>query len=285
MSRGLPLNRARRIREKRVAALQKRCRLAPLLEMYDLRLAEVRDQGSKNPEIDALSSLTSLFTGSLETIMKQIRAAKPEGIQLQNAVKRSAGTNFQGLCEYALIRWIDTTDLPLNVGCNAPQSMKDELTIYGEDVAGPFRVEPDIDISIWEEGGVPTSPLLLLSAKTSLADRAGQAARWKLYFDIHQATCPHIPDIADCPIHRTKIKVKTKHQVVHAIVTANIYKMNTEKPQGELESGQCRNNTYMFKHKYTTRMDDIEVRPEGWYRFTAFPSLVANVFGYTLTGL
>ena len=83
--------------------------------------------------------------------------------------------------------------------------------------------------------------------------------------------------MADCPIHRTKIRVLTKHPITHAICTANIYKMGTTLPKGELESGQCRNNTYMFLYRYTTRTDDT--KPAGWESLREFPSLVQKVFG------
>jgi hypothetical protein len=164
---------------------------------------------------------------------------------------------------------------------NAPDKLKDQLTIYGTDAGGEFSVEPDIDICLWEEGGGAESPLLFVSAKTSLVDRAGQAARWKLYLDLHQTSCPHTKEIHDCPINRTRIKIKTTHPIEHCIVTANIYKIDTTQPYGELTSGQCRNNTYMFRHKYTTRNDAVEIRPDGWASFSAFPDLVMRTYGRT----
>ncbi len=232
-----------------------------------------------NPEQSAMGYLTNILRGTYDTVLKQIDASGKKGINASNAVKRSAGTNFQGLCEYAILKWLDTTDLPLCVGPNAPKSMKDELTIFGNDAdAGEFSVEPDIDISLWVNNEDKSSPLIILSAKTSLVDRAGQAARWKLYLDLHQTTCPHTKAVHDCPIHRTSILVKTQHRITHCIVTANIYKIDTTQPHGELTSGQCRNNTYMFKHKYTTRNDKVEIRPSSWQEFSAFPDLVESVF-------
>lgn len=272
-------------RGMRLAALRERERLSPCLIAYDNEVTLRIQQGCPEPYKTAMSSLTRIFTGTLNAVLEQIRLSGKVGIAAQNAVKRSAGTNFQGLCEYAVLQWLQTTDLPILVGPNAPPSMKDELTIYGYDAdGGEFSVEPDIDICLWVENGDPASPIIFLSAKTSLVDRAGQAARWKLYLDMHQTTCTHMRAVPDCPINRTRINIRTQHQIKHCIVTANIYKIETTQPQGELHSGQCRNNTYMFKHKYTTRDDPREYRPQSWRSFTEFPTLVEETFRAYLGG-
>jgi hypothetical protein len=263
----------------READLKKRERLNPCIHRYDSLLELLRLQKSSAPEVEAMSHLTSIFRDAYQDVLEQIKKSGKSGIGAINAIKRSAGTNFQGICEYAVIQWLKTTDLPFHIGPNAPKSMKDELTIYGEDAdGGEFSVEPDIDISLWLEDGEPSSPILFVSAKTSLVDRAGQAARWKMYLDIHQTSCTHVKLVPDCPVNRTKIKIKTQHPIVHSIVTANIYKIDSTLPDGELKSGQCRNNTYMFKYKYTTRNDAVEFRPASWKSFSEFPDLVRQVY-------
>lgn len=264
---------------KREVDLKKRERLQPCISEYEKLLATLRADGVEHPEIEGLSHLTSILRGTYETVLDQIKSSGKEGIGAINAVKRSAGTNFQGLCEYAILQWLKSVDLPFCVGPNAPKSMKDELTIFGDDAdGGEFSVEPDIDISLWLEDDVETSPVIFISAKTSLVDRAGQAARWKMYLDMHQTGCTHIKDVHDCPINRTKVKVKTKHPITHSIVTANIYKIDTTQPEGELANGQCRNNTYMFKHKYTTRNDPIENRPDSWKSFSNITQLISDTY-------
>lgn len=273
------LRAAKRSQERRLKALGSRERLQPCLTQYDTIVQQLRDGGDSQPERTAMAHLTNILRGTYQTVLGQIAAAGKTGIRAQNAVKRSAGTNFQGLCEYAVLKWLATNNLPIAVGPNAPKNMKEELTIFGLDAdAGEFSVEPDIDISLWVPDGNERSPILFLSAKTSLVDRAGQAARWKLYLDLHQTTCTHVHSVPDCPIHRTRIKIKTQHQIVHSIVTANIYKIDTTQPHGELKSGQCRNNTYMFRHKFTTRNDSQEYRPPSWQTFSNFPVLIESVF-------
>lgn len=269
---------ARENRARRIVELRARDRLLPSLDLYDQKLYELTVAGNPEPNVLGMSYLTEIFLGTFEVVRKQIANAGKIGISATNAIKRSAGTNFQGLCEYAILRWLDTIELPINVGPNAPKRMKDELTIYGRDVSGDFSVEPDIDICLWQEGGGDDSPIIFVSAKTSLVDRAGQAARWKLYLDLHQTTCQHMQSVPDCPIHRTRVKIKTSHPIEHCIVTANIYKITSTQPQGELTSGQCRNNTYMFLHRYTTRNDATEIRPAGWASFSEFTKLVQKTF-------
>lgn len=276
---------AKKSQQKRLASLRKRDRLMPCIDAYDTLLKELKAAGTANPERVGLAHLTSILRGTYQTVLAQIADSGKTGINAQNSVKRSAGTNFQGLCEYGILCWLQTTSLPISIGPNAPGTMKSELTIYGKDAdAGDFKVEPDIDISLWVPDGNTQSPIIFVSAKTSLVDRAGQAARWKLYLNLHQTACQHIKNVPDCPIHRTEIKIKTAHPIVHSIVTANIYKIDTTQPHGELESGQCRNNTYMFKHKYSTRNDEREVRPPAWKSFADFPLLVEQVFGGYLSG-
>lgn len=273
------LEKSRKQNKKRLISLKKRDRLMPCIEKYDALIDRLHKEGKvKYPEKEGLAYLTSILRGTYEIVLSQIKDSGKEGINAINAIKRSAGTNYQGICEYAIIRWILTTNLPFLIAPNAPAKIKNELTIYGFDAdGGEFSVEPDIDISLWVDDGNRNSPLIFVSAKTSLVDRAGQAARWKMYLDMHQTSCPHTSNIADCPINRTNIRIKTSHPITHTIVTANIYKIDTTQPYGELESGQCRNNTYMFEHKYTTRNDKEEVKPPSWKSFSEFPNLVEQI--------
>jgi hypothetical protein len=262
----------------RLDALRARERLSPAIEAYEEVLEGLANEGVDEPTERGLEYLTDVFLGTYAAVRLQIEASGKSGIGAQNAIKRSAGTNFQGLCEYAVNRWLDHAELPICIAPNAPKAMKDELTIHGVDHAVEFSVEPDIDICLWLPDENPTSPIIFVSAKSSLVDRAGQAARWKMYLDLHQTSCTYISRVPDCPVRRTRVKLRTRRIITHCIVTANIYKIETTQPQGELGSGQCRNNTFMFEHRYTTRHDEREFRPEGWDGFSRFPDLVRTVF-------
>jgi len=143
------LKKSRINNSRREKDLRKRDRLQPCLNEYDLLLKKLRKKGVEEPEIEAMSYLTSILRNTYTVVLKQIKASGKEGISAINSIKRSAGTNFQGLCEYAILQWLKTTDMPFCIGPNAPKSMKEELTIFGKDADnGDFSVEPDIDISL-----------------------------------------------------------------------------------------------------------------------------------------
>lgn len=273
--------RAHKQRATRRKALLKRVPLAPAIETYDSIIASLGAEGSSSPHTDGLAYITGAFLGTYSTVLGQIAASGKVGIKAQNSVKRIAGTNFQGLCEHALSTWLDTTDLPVCIAPNAPKAMREELTIHGIDHGVDFSVQPDIDMCLWVPDESLVSPIIFLSAKSSLVDRAGQAARWKMYLDMHQTTCTYIPLVADCPVRRTQVRMKAQRRITHCIVTANIYKIDTTMPEDELGTGQCRNNTFMFEHRYTTRNDSREYRPPGWESLSCFPQLIHETFGRT----
>lgn len=269
---------ARELRERRRRLLLKRERLAPAIRAYDAVVEALEARGIHDPAAQALEEITGIFRGSYNEVLSQIEASGKTGIQAQNAIKRSAGTNFQGVCEYAVSRWLDTSDLPVAINTNAPKAMQDELTIHGVDNGVAFSVQPDIDMCLWVPDQRDDTPIIFVSAKSSLVDRAGQAARWKMYLDMNQTNCQFIPQVSDCPVRKTKVQLQSRRRIYHCIVTANIYKIDTTHPQGELASGQCRNNTFMFEHRYTTRNDPAEERPTGWLGFNEFPDLIESIF-------
>jgi hypothetical protein len=270
------------IRQDRARALQARERLEPALRRYQSLVIELIDTDGLS-ELDArsraLENLTNIFRDSYNDVLEQIISSGKTEIGQTNSIKRSAGTNFQGLVEYALLKLIDTMDLDVAITCNSPKELKEELTIHGIDSDNvEFSVEPDIDMCIWKPEGGPDEPIILLSAKTSIVDRGGQAARWKMYLDMHQTACTYIPDVEDCPVRRTRVKMKTARPITHCIITANIYKIDTTQPEGELGNAQCRNNTFMFKYKYTTRCDDSQLMPDSWRYLSSFHALLQRVY-------
>jgi hypothetical protein len=147
---------------------------------------------------------------------------------------------------------------------------------YGADTdaAQPdnYVVQPDVDILLRDAAYVPhegkKEALVLLSVKTSLADRAGMAARWKIYFDLVTNPCALIADPA-CAYAKLGIEMPggADFHIIHGLVTANIYKINftdARAHKGELGSGQTRSNTYMFDLKITTREDNTAETPDDW---------------------
>lgn len=269
-------------RNKRRNQLLARDRLLPCIQLYDELVDEIiNDIGGDIvlARLMAMNRLTECFRNSYDVVLRQIEASGKTGISLINSVKRSAGTNYQGLVEYAILMYLSEIRSTLTICCNSPKELKNELTIYGVDSDDDsFSVEPDIDMCIYQPNADCTSPIVLLSAKTSIVDRGGQAARWKMYLDLHQTTCPHITQICDCPVNRTKVVMKTKRKIVHAIITANIYKIETTQPEGELGNAQCRNNTFMFNYKYTTRSDRQQFVPDSWSGLSEIGDMLNRVY-------
>lgn len=154
------------------------------------------------------------------------------------------------------------------------------------------RVNPDVDILLRNVNWVPTTgkrePIVLLSVKTSIIDRGGSAARWKMYFDLANDPCPHICETG-CAYAKLGIQMENAHlyDIRHGIMTANIYSMgNTDlayREGGELNNQQTRGNTYMFRLKLTTRDDDKAKTPDDWKQFEYIVEYLAAInkeFGF-----
>lgn len=138
------------------------------------------------------------------------------------------------------------------------------------------RVNPDVDILLrninWRPVAGKREPIVLVSVKTSIIDRGGSAARWKMYFDLASDPCPHICK-EGCVYQKLGIQMDNAHlyDIRHGIVTANIYSMGNAdldyREGGELHNQQTRSNTYMFNLKLTTRDDSKAKTPADWRQF------------------
>lgn len=285
--------------------------LGPCLRHYEDALAQDADR--------ALYNLTQHLLDALPETAASIRArmaTKWDGDEekiaasVVNSFRRSAGTNYQALVSFALAEDLRRRGSLWYVAHPVPKAFAESLAIrftagvpdtdLADDEASTldsipaeeahaeaFRVTPDVDILIrhaeWPlvEAGDSLEPVLLLSVKTSLADRAGAAARWKTYFDLVTNPCLHRTD-RDCAWTRLGITLEQPLAVdiTHGIVTANIYKINSDESYrlyGELASGQARANTFMFDLKITTRNDGVALEPPGWSDLTMVPQWLAQV--------
>lgn len=221
-----------------------------------------------------------------------------------NSLKRSAGTNYQALVSYALAKFLYEVDSAWYLRAPVPAEFRESLAVTftagiqevpedqlnvsdsgSEDLSSAgesasshsstARVQPDVDVLLRNAGWQPTTgvaePVVLLSVKTSLADRGGQAARWKIYFDLATRPCPHL-ELMGCAYQKLGIKMENadRYNITHGIVTANIYKYRFHDEryhEGELNTGQTRSNTYMFGLKLTTRNDAKANTPPDWRQF------------------
>ncbi|MTV26083.1 hypothetical protein FTX61_11785 [Nitriliruptoraceae bacterium ZYF776] len=284
--------------------------LGPCLDSYDARLADADDD--RHPLLDLTEHLLGTLDVTRAAIRARM-VAKWQGdddavrkveSSVTNSLRRSAGTNYQSLVSYAIARYLIDAGSEWYVEFPVPKELAHELSILftagveptavaedgepdddsedlveGEETAAGVTVKPDVDVLLrnasWDARATAPEPMLILSVKTSLADRAGSAARWKTYFDLVTQPCAHACE-PDCAYGRLGIQLAYDPNVsiTHGIVTANIYKVGSD-PHftqfGELRSNQARANTFMFDARYTTRNDTDDVMAEGW---EALPSLI-----------
>ncbi|WP_156373029.1 hypothetical protein [Deinococcus sp. Leaf326] len=294
--------------------------LGPCIEAYE---AHIGDEGEP---VRYLNNLTYPLLAARDATKSLIRAEmtnrwrdKPDRTEtaIINSLKRSAGTNFQTMTAYALAKYLEETGSAWYIQHPVPKELKSALAIVfsgnveieGEstedlvqealeenadnkdaEAASVFVVQPDVDILIrnseWSAANSGREPIILLSVKTSLADRAGMAARWKTYFDQATNPCP-LSGTVGCSYDKLGIKMPNadKYHIYHVIVTANIYKLegrDEKARRGELNSGQTRSNTYMFDLKLTTRDDPSADTPSDWHQFPyiiQFLETVSTRFG------
>jgi hypothetical protein len=233
-------------------------------------------------------------------------ATEPDRIpgSVANSLKRSAGTNYQALVSFALAKFLYETGSSWYLRAPVPPEFRESLAVTftagiqeepsedasasasedadtggeggdGTESTSVARVQPDVDILLrnaaWAPAAGVAEPVVLLSVKTSLADRGGQAARWKIYFDLATQPCPYLEQ-AGCAYQKLGISMgnASLYNITHGIVTANIYKYRFHDARyhaGELNSGQTRSNTYMFRLKLTTRNDGRARTPSDWNQF------------------
>ena len=285
--------------------------LGPCLASYEQWLNE-------NPDVHPLFDLTKHLLATADVTQRAIRErmerkwAEQDGTASQversvtNSLRRSAGTNYQALVSYGLARyfleqqstWYVVHPVPKGFGnslairftAGVPITPDEEVVASVDGAAeaddAGVTVKPDVDVLIrnaaWVESDPRPEPVLLLSVKTSLADRAGAAARWKTYFDLVTRPCPNAGKDRDCAYERLGIELANDPNVTitHGIVTANIYKVNSDEyfaRWGELRSNQARSNTFMFDLRYTTRNESEDVMAEGWAPLTGLPPWLARV--------
>jgi len=240
------------------------------------------------------------------------------GRAVTNSLRRSAGTNYQSLVTFAIASYLVKVESAWAVAQPVPKEFLSALVINfdavaaissdaqgapldGQAVGDPgltdsakedeeplseaFVIQPDVDILLrnlaWSQQHGSSEPILLLSAKTSLVDRAGQAARWKLYFDLASNPCP-CEDCEGCVYKKLGISMKNAdvYDIEHGIVTANIYKYwfrDKRYRKGELASAQTRSNTGMFDLRLTTRDDEEAETPPGWRQLDVLPDVISEL--------
>lgn len=280
---------------EQVATIRKRAVTAnsvfkPCLDIYDAWV-------TSHPDESRLSRLTEHLLGASEETRGVIQArsstrhagADEEQIirSVVNSLRRSAGTNYQGLVALAIAEELLSTRSAWYIHYPPPREYMRDMALRFTGTAGyNVDIDPDIDILVknaaWHPATGHDEPVVMLSVKTSLADRAGAAARWKMYFDVATRSCPFEGQLEGCAWHDQGLrfaKPDVKIRLQHCIVTANIYKVGSDEryaEEGELGSSQTKANTFMFDKRYATRVGD-NVEMEGWEPLTALQNLLDSL--------
>jgi hypothetical protein len=270
------------------------------IETANLDLIEYLDNLSKWL-VEAKDETALVIREKMEKKWQGDQLYRIEG-SVTNSLRRSAGTNYQSLVSYALARYFVEKNSGWYLQHPVPKDFREALAILftanvkvsEEELTGEqqpidnndiieedeeedslptsFSVQPDVDILLrnaaWQTDSSKPEPVVLLSVKTSLVDRAGMAARWKTYFDLATRPCPH-HSTEGCIYDELGIAMQnaSAYEITHGIVTANIYKYwfhDASYQRGELRNKQTESNTHMFELKLTTRNDGIAVTPAGW---------------------
>jgi len=190
--------------ERLVESLNERKYWEPTKAAFIRKIEEIkisRHVGEKEALILALNHLDETMRESEEGVGKLVAARKEAGEDLdEGQVSVSvAGHNFQALVAFALaINSIAGNLVGLHIAIKPKkhQIIEKYATI---DVMGE-KQKPDVDIITYKEE--KKSPLIILSCKTSLRERAGQTYRWKLLLDLSSCGCPHIQDNPVCPVNK-----------------------------------------------------------------------------------
>jgi hypothetical protein len=265
---------------------------AACIKSYSSRLAAQLDE---HPLHDLTRHLLQTYPETESRIRERFTkkwAGQPdEAAQVEksvtNSLRRSAGTNYQALTTYALAHRLLALGSTWYVENPVPPEWAHNLSIrFGHPVSNQedesqtaeVTVKPDLDVLVRNAAWRPAfadskEPVLVLSIKTSLADRAGAAARWKTYFDLVTNPCP-LACNPDCSYEKLGISLANAPsvEITHGIITANIYKINSDPhfaQWGELRSNQAKANTFMFDLRYTTREDSEDVMAPGWRGFAS----------------
>jgi hypothetical protein len=249
-----------------------------------------------NPEQSRLAHLTDHLLGARSdtaAIVGQRADAKHGGdlasraLSAVNSMRRSAGTNYQGLVALGIAEDLLERKSAWYLHYPPPQEYLQRLALRFTPKPGlDVEIDPDIDILLrnaaWTDESTGDEPIVMLSVKTSLADRAGSAARWKMYFDVATHSCPFDGKMDGCAWHEQGLRFARpdlKVRLQHCIVTANIYKMASDArfaDEGELGTAQTKANTFMFDQRYATRTGP-NVQMDNWDPLTKLPDLLSQL--------
>ena len=248
--------------EELIERLNDRIYWKPTLNVFKRRLEKIKTErqiSEKRALIVVLDHLKKIMYDSSKGVGRVINERFKRGeIRDKGQVSVAvAGNNFQALIAYVLARNILVGNLPPLVVTLKPK--KDPtLEKYATINVGGEIQKPDVDImihSLDEE-----MPIIVISCKTSLRERAGQTYKWKLLIDFATTECRYVEESEECPIHKYELEYDKKRRVLVGFITADFYnEINSPQQQGMLKFFDfCYvANTEEITSKYVRRLSEI----------------------------
>ncbi|MHA1506713.1 MAG: BsaWI family type II restriction enzyme [Candidatus Asgardarchaeia archaeon] len=235
-----------------ITSLESREYLVPTIKAFDDRIKHFSSGGlsEKDALITILDYITEIMRGSEADVEKIIQRRIEEGKIKDTSQTRVAvaGSNFQGIIAYALIKNILIENIPPLLVVLRPKQSRYRKTLekYTKILVGGEVQKPDVDIMVYDPLR-EDKPVIVYSCKTSLRERAGQTYRWKLLYDMATTKCKFIEESEECPINKYDIKFEGEREVLVGFITADFY--------DEIKSPQARGMLSFFDFAYVTKPD------------------------------
>ncbi len=217
----------------------------PTKDIFDekLRRLAMESNGDENVALQLiLRNLTEVLIASSDGVERIIQQRLNDGIirDAGQARVNAAGSNYQSLIAYALVKNIISGNLPPFYVVLKPKKHKIAKKYLTVKVGGEEQ-KPDMDIMIYKEE--KDTPAVIYSCKTSLRERAGQTYRWKLLVDAASciSLCKHEPN---CRLKQLDISYESERPIRVGFITADLY--------GEINQPQHRGMFKFFDYAYNT---------------------------------
>ena len=241
-------------------------------EILELQLKRIEDKEYMIPTIDeynkfidiyvadgcdistahklVLNDLSEIMWSSKESVDEIIERRIQDGIIINADQARVsvAGQNFQRIVVYSLINNVFHGNLPkIIISLNPKKSNKDIINNHLVINVLDHEQKPDCDLLIYDPTN-ENSPIVIGSCKTSLRERAGQAYRWKLLYDLAKCQCEHIENCESCPISIYGLNTNGEKDVKFGLITGDFH--------DEIYQPQIRGMMAFFDYSLVTKPID-----------------------------
>lgn len=203
--------------------------ITPTIDEYESRIKNYTISGYSLPDAHLLilNDITSIMKDSQERVNRiiQDRINRGKIKSADQARRNAAGNNFQLIVAYSIIMNIIYKNIPNLMVVHQPKRGREYCKIVEEnlqiEVLGEVQ-KPDCDLLIYnpEEDN---DPIVIISCKTSIRERAGQTYRWKLLYDLSNCNCKHIEQTTICPIRKYNLQNHNQKKVKIGLITADFY--------------------------------------------------------------